>query len=126
MKDTNFRPLSKLERKIIKRLFDLDFLGREELLQQFSDLKVKQIDDNGSLRFQVRSSVVSPIQRGPVVEARYCDSDATEINRVCVNILLHVKDGKMWMLEIYKDNSSPVLRKPRLDELELFTQYPRR
>lgn len=126
MKEIVFRPLSEFEKLLLEKLFELDFVGREELRQQFSGLLAKHIDDNGSLEFKVHSSTVAPIEKVVIAEARCPDSDTDEKHPVHVNILLHVKDGKLWMLEIYKDDSSPILRRPNPNEFILFTRAPKK
>jgi hypothetical protein len=125
MKNPELRPLSDADRELLRKLFKIDFAGRSELLQQIPTLLTKTIDENGSLLFQVPSSILSPAKTGPVVEARYADANTGEDNPAHVNILLHVKDGKLSMLEIFKDDSSRILKKPSdVVEFDLFTRFP--
>jgi hypothetical protein len=66
---------------------------------------VRQIDHNGSLEFA--SSDVTPAQvkyRIPV-EAELKDSDG-----VTIHVLLHIVDGTLGELEIYRDDSGSVQR----------------
>lgn len=122
MKETEYRALSKLERKVIEKLLELNFAGRDELKRQIPDLLAKRIDDNGSLRLTVQSCIRSKIKGGPVAEARYPDTNTDATNRAQVNLLLHVKEGKLWMLEIYKDDSTPVLKQPNPNKFRLFSR----
>jgi len=125
MKELEFRPLSDSEESTLIKLFEINFIGRETLMQQLPGLLAKQIDENGSLQFQVQSAVLSKVKNGPVIEARYPDANTNETNTAHVNILLHVKDGKISMLEVFKDDSSRIFRPPTsVSKFELFTRLP--
>jgi hypothetical protein len=45
MIDDNFRPLSPVERRLLEKLLEMDFVGRAELLRQLPDLLAKRLDD---------------------------------------------------------------------------------
>jgi hypothetical protein len=82
--------------------------GRDELHEQLRSAKVSLIDGNGSLRFHVTSPVVATgiDQRVPVT-AIFDDADGMPIY-----ILLHVVEGKLWELEIYRADGSGILNRP--------------
>jgi hypothetical protein len=66
--------------------------------------------------------VLAPVKRRVPVEAWYLDVNSKPLDGPFVRILLHVLDGKLSELEIYKDDSSPVIKKePKLTELTLFS-----
>lgn len=122
MKEAAFEPISESKRKVIEKLLEPQFVGVEELRQQVPSLLVKQCDENGSIQLKAESSICSRVQDGPVAEARYPDANTNDTNGVCVNVLLHVKNGRLWMLEIYKDDSSRVLSQPEPNKLDSFSR----
>jgi hypothetical protein len=119
------RPPSPLEQDVILKLLSLDFVGSKELVEQLDDLTVWQVDENGSLLMEVGSPINAIGIDGVVAEAIYRDLDTSESNPIRVNILLHVKQGRLWMLEIYKDDGSRIGKKPIPEEFALFTRLPK-
>ena len=117
MSDTNdFRPLSATERAVLDRLMEVEFPGREEIRKQLEECLVKTIDENGSLRFRVKSEVVAPVKKRIPVEAEFTDSDG-----VMAHVLLHVLNGFVRELEVYKDDSTRLIDK--LDATKLRVIY---
>lgn len=122
--ENEFRPLSDSERALLNRLFEINFIGREQLARQLPNLLAKKIEDSGSLEFQVQGGVLAPLD-GCIAEASCKDADTTESNSAKILVLLHVKQGKLWLLEIYKENMAPIHNQPKADDLEnLFTAHP--
>ena len=121
--DQTFRPITNNEREILDKLLSINFLGRDELRTQLTRLEAAVLDANGSLRFKVSVGENSPTSRNPVVEIRYLDSGVGEKLCAHVNILLHLKEGKLSMLEVYKDDSTKVTRKLLPDEFFIFSSY---
>ena len=121
MKENQFRPIIEKEKQVLLKMLDIDFTGRDILRQQLEGLLVKIMDDDGSLSFQVESNSVAPITTAVAVEARCPDLDSKEMNDPHINLLLHVVDGKMKQLEIYRDDSKPILREPDPGNLHLFS-----
>jgi hypothetical protein len=108
------RPLNSSERELLERLLTAVVPGQNELRLQLKDSQVEPIDSNGSLRFKINSDIVAPVARRIPVEAQRQDNDG-----MWIHALLHVIDGKLSELEIYKDDSSPVIRMPTQDEWQL-------
>lgn len=102
----DYRPLTPLEREILHLLFRKDFPGKKELIEQIENIQVKVIDENHSLSFLVSSNSRASIKRGIPTEARMKDEDG-----IFINVLLHVVDGKLNELEIYKDDGSQIRKK---------------
>lgn len=128
MVDSDFRPLSDLELRLLLRLTDQKFAGRDDVLEQINGLEVRQIDKHGPLgclEFRVNSTVLLPIKVGPIVEGSYVDdeSQADKWSAPRVHFLLHVANGRLSELEIYTDDGSEVARLPRLEEIELFSAH---
>lgn len=121
--DREFRPLTTHEKAILEKLLSTDFRGRDELLQQLVGLQAMQLDIAGSLRFRVSGGGSALISRGVAVEAKYPDLDTKSEVGPHVNVLLHVTDGKLSMLEIYKDDGSRILSLPKPSEFKVFSQY---
>jgi hypothetical protein len=115
------RNLTEEERRLIERLLEEDFPGRDAILQQIKNSRVTEWDDhNRSLAFEVGPSPLSfPKSRIPV------EGEFEDVDGVTIHILLHVIDGWVKDLEVYKDDSSPVIRLPSADELRVFRpEYP--
>jgi len=111
----SYRPLTDWERRVILRLLmERPFAGREELLAQLDEVAAKPIDEDGSVSLQcscpVKASVVARIP----VEGEAQDRDGMKIH-----YLLHVVDGWMNELEVYKDDSSRVLRQAEPEDLKV-------
>jgi hypothetical protein len=117
-----FRPLTSSEKAILEKLLETSFPGRDELAQQLRGLQAKQIDDEGSLKLLVTTKSKANVAQGVVSEAKYPDLDTKGEAGAHVNLLLHVADGKLSMLEIYKDDQSKILKKPNPHEFQLFSR----
>jgi hypothetical protein len=114
--DTNFRKLNTWEVEIFKKLFEVKFPEIDVLKKQLTYSLVKEVDENGSLKFKIRKDVtlVEKIKKRVPVEAEVNDKDGVKIH-----ILLHVLDGKIDELEIYKENSSKIIREVKPSELKV-------
>ena len=122
MKEYQFRSPSETELRILSRLLELPFYGRAQLVQQLHGLRVKRIDRDGSLQLEVTSEARTPYN-GLAVEARCPDSGTLCQTDPHINLLLHLRDGKMWMLEIYRDDSLPIKAEPDPKRFELFSRH---
>ena len=72
----------------------------------------------GTLWFEMGFGAKPP--QSVAAEADYHDLDGSP-----VHILLHVREGRPWQLEFYKDEAAPVLHRPKPDELRLRTSSSR-
>jgi hypothetical protein len=118
-----FRPITASERAILEKLLELEVEGRSELLQQIPGLQAKNIDAEGSLRFRVAGGPLAPIKRDVIAEAQYTDTPESGSLGVQVNLLLHVSNGRLFILEVYKDDGTPIARAPDPSELRLFSSH---
>ena len=109
-----FRHFTALEQGIIDRLLEKAFPGRDELCEQMKKCLVRTIDADKSLEFLVEADVQSTVKRRIPVEAEFQDADG-----VLVHILLHVIDGKVNELEIYKEDGSPIMENPDPSQLQV-------
>lgn len=117
MNDVAFRPLSDRERRLIGRLLGRDFPGRDAVVSQLETASAVEIDENGSieLRCSSQAPAAATTRRVPV-EGEAADTDGTMIH-----YLLHVVRGGVRELEVFKDDSSRVLRHPDPDDVDLFS-----
>lgn len=106
------RPLTAREQALLNRLFQEEFEGSEELSNQLSTALVKPIDENGSLEFIVRAPPATAVKSRVPVEATGSDTDG-----VPVHLLLHVVEGLLHELEIYRADGDAVRRLPSPQEL---------
>jgi len=115
--NTTFRNLSENEAKLVGALFAHEFIGRDALARQLEDCQVATIDDNGSLQFSVVNPLRATVRERIPVEAQYTDHDG-----IVVHVLLHVVEGVLQELEIYKDDSSRVVDAPHTADLEIWAK----
>lgn len=102
--------------------YELALLGRlaeesdqqEVLGTQISELEVTTIDDYGSLALKTRSNLRGTFPRRVPVEAEGVDADG-----IAIHALLHVSEGAVLELEFYKDDGTPVTRRPSIEEWEV-------
>lgn len=91
------------EYQLLGRLVSSGFAGSDQLAEQLPGLLVSNIDSDGSLRLRpVRGGAADVVRRIPV-EATYADAGGG-----LVHVLLHVIDGQLDELEIYREDSGPV------------------
>ena len=77
------------------------------------------------LVFQVSGSSLANLKGGPVAEGSYSVDELNSDNPIRVNVLLHVRRGTFRMLEIYKDDSSPLTAPLDIKKLTLFSRLVR-
>jgi hypothetical protein len=111
----DYRKPTPAETNLFDRLLEGDFPGRNELRHQVDRVLVREIDENGSLELKTSSDLLAPTAFRIPTEGEAKDSDG-----ISVHVLLHVVDGKINELEIYKDDSSPLIKLPDPAEFTLF------
>ena len=90
--------------RILAVLLAADFPGRDAVVAQIAAAKGRRIDDDGSLELSVVDAPPAAVERRIPVEAEIEDLDG-----VTVHLLLHVLDGFVSELEIFREDSGPVL-----------------
>ncbi len=103
--EPQFRQPTGPELSLLTGLISSGFQGAVELMEQLATARVAPIDADGSLRLQPTTGTLAPVRRRIPVEATYADDDG-----VSVHVLIHVIDGLLDQLEIYREDSEPVLR----------------
>ena len=100
------------EIRVVKRLLGRSFPGASELLKQLDTMLVRNIDADGSLQIVVQDNMPMALTSSVPTNGRYFDSDARDEGGPAVNVLLHVKNGRLCELEVYKDDASKILISP--------------
>ena len=98
------------------RLLEFPFPGSDALKEQLRNALVRPIGANGSLEFQVRKGTRAAVNDPIPVEGEAEDLDGTTIH-----VLLHVIDGTVRDLDVYKNDSSRVSQMPEPSALRLFS-----
>jgi len=110
---TSYRPLNDWERRIILRLLlEEPFTGRDDLLSQVEKATARSIDEDGSISLRC-----SPTPKARVTARIPVEGEAQDTDGMAIHYLLHVVDGLMSELEVYKDDSSRVLRQADPEEV---------
>lgn len=108
----NWRDPSRREADVLAHLFQIDFPGRDNLAAQASSAQVCRIDAEGSLRFLVDGPLAEVVGRIPV-EGFYYDGEAEPSrSRPAVHLLVHVIEGRLHELEVYKDDGDDIIVSP--------------
>jgi len=102
--DTTARRPTGEEDGLLARLVGSTFDGAPVLAEQLATTLVTPLDENGSLRFHPGDTRPAAVTRRIPVEARYTDADG-----VIVHVLLHVIEGRLDELEVYREDSGTVL-----------------
>ena len=97
------RHLSNEEANIFEILLAVDFVGKQAIQQQLHAVAVDDLDDNGSLRLYPASGPRAEVRHRIPIEAETSDVDGTR-----VHVLLHVVDGMVDELEVYREDSRPL------------------
>ncbi len=91
MSSVRFRPMTGAETNLVEHLLRPDFPGKEELLEQLHHSRVRVVDENGSLEFEIQTPIrVADVERGVLTEGEFRDQDGG-----MGYVLLHIAEGKM-------------------------------
>jgi Domain of unknown function (DUF6984) len=115
MSERRYRQLTDFERRLVLRLFEPTFAGRDELLNQVDGMLACTIDENGSLDLLPRPELIASVEKRVPSEGEAVDADG-----IMIHYLLHVVSGRLKELEIYKEDSSKVVRHPDPDNIDAF------
>lgn len=103
----DLRPPSTTESDLLQRLLSANFHGAEALIRQLATTLVEPIDRDGSLRLKPVNPTPATVSRRIPVEATYADADG-----VLVHVLVHVINGVLDELEVYREDSGAVVVAP--------------
>jgi hypothetical protein len=97
---------SVFESDLLELLLNQEFPGAPELRAQLPDLEVASIDADGSLSLYPRpDSPVARVDKRVPAEGAYLDNDGMR-----VHVLVHVVDGRLQELELYREDGKTVNR----------------
>ncbi|MGN6664929.1 MAG: DUF6984 family protein [Solirubrobacterales bacterium] len=112
---TGFRSPSDAESAVLQRLLSEHFSGRDALLDQLPTLRVRQIDEQGSLKLKV----IAPTSRAEDSFRVPVEAELPDLDGMAIHLSLHVVNGVMDELEIYREDSGLVKRQLSPEELRL-------
>lgn len=116
MTTSDFRRLSDYEAQLLGVLLSHEFPGRDELRLQVEDCLVKTIDEDGSLEFRiVTPKANASVKKRVPVEGEWDDTDG-----IVGHVLLHVLNGVLSELELYKEDGTVVNCPPAPASLRVF------
>lgn len=111
-----YRPLTDWEAGILRKLLEGSFRGRDAIAGQVEQAECRTLDENGSLELRYDGPTRADVTRRIPVEAEAQDADGTTIH-----FLLHVLDHRITELEIFKEDSSKVMRQVNPFDLSVLT-----
>ena len=90
---------------MLSKLLIAPFPGNRELAIQAQNASAKTLDAEGSIALDPGTNApVADVERRVPVEAEFEDADG-----VTIHVLLHVVDGLMNEMELYREDSGPIL-----------------
>jgi uncharacterized protein DUF6984 len=114
------RKLTEIEAGILQLLLSPAFAGRDDLQRQAKVARVRGMCSCGcpSIILFVESSLAPPanVKRRIPIEA-----EGTDLDGMPIHFLLHVVDGYLSEIEVYREDSRPVLDLPDPSSLKLFS-----
>ena len=113
--ETSFRQLAANETTLLEKLLAHEFPGRDALRRQLPFVVARQIDEHGCLELRYEGDGLAETELG-------CPTEGTceDIDGGLIAVMLHVKDGRMRLLEIFKQDGSEILRAPTGEDLEAY------
>jgi hypothetical protein len=103
----DFRELTGRERGLVKQLTQPDFIGAARIREQLEACEARTVDPEGSFELRVKNKAPARVFYRVPVELEARDQDGTPIH-----VLLHVIDGIVKQIEVYKDRSAPITAWP--------------
>ncbi|MBY3273662.1 hypothetical protein GR247_38795 [Rhizobium leguminosarum] len=121
----HWREIDPGERALLMHLLRDDFQGRAEILEQMNSVEVMRVSPEGSLKLRTSGPVAevkdsdapSPRENDKIpVEGFYDDKTDSKNSFLSVakivRLALHVTDGRLSELEIYKEDGSTIVTDP--------------
>jgi len=111
------REPSAFEQLLLARLLERPFPGSEAIEEQLQEgFMVQSVGSDGTLDFFTKAGPKAIVHNSVPVEG-----EAEDVDGITIHFLLHVIEGTVRGIEVYKDDSSPVIEMPDPSELRIFT-----
>jgi hypothetical protein len=112
--ETTFRQLSDNEMGLLEKLLAHEFPGRDALRRQLSTISGRT-NESGSLELNYEGDDLADTFLG-------CPTEGTceDIDGGLIAVMLHVKNGRMRLLEISTQDGSDILRAPTGEALKAY------
>jgi hypothetical protein len=117
-KDT-YRDLNPTEKRLLERLLEANFPGRDEIAEQVRTCQVRTIDEHGCLEFRVPSTFKASVEQRVPVEATACDETGNNIH-----MQLHIVNGQLNELEFYTESGAAITSLPSPERWEVIALPP--
>lgn len=117
--NNEFREPTEPERKLLERLLEADFPGRDALVPLLRCVLVRTIDEDGGLELLSQAEGRAPVLKRVPVEAEARDEDGG-----MVHMLLHVVEGRPIELEFFREDAEKVKRMPAPSAFDLIVLPP--
>jgi len=100
---------------LLTKLLDHDFPGRDALRSQLSSVTGRQTDEHGCLELRTNETIEADTEVASPTEGKCEDIDGGMIV-----VMLHVRNGKLRMLEMFKEDGSEIQRAPQAEALTVY------
>ena len=109
-----FAPLDVESVGILTALVAEPFPGRDEIALQLAVARSRRIDDHGCLALSARDAPRATVLRRIPIEA-----EADDLDGMTIHILLHVIDGYIDELELYREDGRAFLAPVRSEAIRI-------
>lgn len=110
------RPPTNLEQQVIARLLEKPFPGSDNIGRCLNGSMVSDLDEFGSLRLHPICKERAVTLATVPVEGQVLDSDG-----ITIHVLLFVRAGLPYELQIYKDDGTRIQDKDALRRIDVFS-----
>jgi hypothetical protein len=112
----DYRAIEPCERRLIDRLLSVPFPGRDGIARQLADAKVRTLDADGCLGFQIAEC-------DPAYDVKYAvptEGECEDTDGVLLHILLHVRENRVQELELFREDNTIVRSWPIAEKVRVF------
>lgn len=115
--DESLHVPNEAERQLLGRLLSVEFAGVTELRVQIESARVRWIQSAGAPALLV---LVGPTTPPAKVDSRVpVEGVAVDADQQPLHFLLHVVDGRLSEVEIYREDGGQLLQMPKADALSV-------
>lgn len=117
--EDTYRDLNSTEKRLLERMLEASFPGRDEIAEQVRICQVRIIDADGCLGFRVPDGYRAPVEQRVPVEATACDETGN-----IIHMQLHIVNGQLDELEFYTESGVAVTSLPPAEQWEVIALPP--